>query len=200
MRRSRRSRWISGIGAAVLAGGVLMASAGLNVTPAVAAPPTDPLAGLPQNWDQVIPAATRFVVLSDFGGAAVRDNETGLVWERTPATIPTAWKFGRFECASRTTGNRKGWRLPSVHELASLLDPSPGVTPPLLPPGHPFTTGTTGVQSAIYWSATIIKANPSTSNAWGVDLSNGQVTDVGDGVVNSYRNWCVRGGMNADEY
>ena len=51
--------------------------------PAVAAKPVslDPQAGLPQNWDQVLPAATRFVVLQDFANAAVRDNETGLVWE-----------------------------------------------------------------------------------------------------------------------
>jgi len=66
-------------------------------------------------WDQVIPAATRFVVLSDFGGAAVRDNETGLVWERSPLTTLHPWDPGadRFnsalaQCADRTTGGRKG--------------------------------------------------------------------------------------------
>jgi Protein of unknown function (DUF1566) len=162
---------------------------------------TAPAGAIPlESWDDKIPSATtRFKVLTEFNGEAVLDKETGLVWERTPAIISPPWKYGRFECASRTTGNRKGWRLPSVHELASLLDPSPGVTPPLLPPGHPFTTGTTGVQSAIYWSATTIKAIP--SNAWGVNFSNGEVTDFGDVTVSGKLHWCVRGGQNhGDEY
>ena len=34
------------------------------------------------SWDQTLPAATRFIVLSNFGGQAVLDRETGLVWER----------------------------------------------------------------------------------------------------------------------
>jgi len=181
----------------VLSGGLVLANYGGEVSPTAAAP-ADPHAGLPQNWDQVIPAATRFVVLSDFGGAAVRDNETGLVWERTPAIDAPPWKYQLIDCASRTTGNRKGWRLPSVHELASLLDPSPGVPPPLLPPGHPFTTGATGVQSASYWSATAFKFLP--SNVWVVDFLTGNVTVVGDIAVNGILHWCVRGGMNADEY
>ena len=61
-------------------GGVLMVGAGSGVTPAGAAPPDSHFAGLPQNWDQKLTTG-RFTVLSDFGGLAVRDNETGLVWE-----------------------------------------------------------------------------------------------------------------------
>src|SRR5215472_9762541 len=38
------------------------------------------------SWDQSIPAATRFVVLTNFASAAVLDRETGLVWEKTPKT------------------------------------------------------------------------------------------------------------------
>src|ERR1700752_2287645 len=50
-------------------------------------------------WDTVKPAATRFVVLSEFANAAVRDNETGLVWELSPASTLYTWNI------DPTTGN-----------------------------------------------------------------------------------------------
>ncbi len=55
-------------------------------------------------------------------------------------------------CTTRTTGNRKGWRLPSVHELASLIDSNNLSGNPDLPPGHPFTN--VQGEPEIYWSAT----------------------------------------------
>ena len=64
------------VGVMVLSVGLVLANYGGGVTPTAAAP-ADAHAGLPQNWDQKIPVATRFVVLSDFANAAVRDNETG---------------------------------------------------------------------------------------------------------------------------
>ncbi|MBH0185839.1 MAG: DUF1566 domain-containing protein [Nitrospira sp.] len=142
-------------------------------------------------WDRKLPASTRFFILTNWSSQAVLDKETGLVWERSPATTLHNWSAAGFECTSRTTGNRKGWRLPSVHELASLVDPS--VTPgPTLPSGHPFTN----VQSANYWSATTNAALP--ANAFLVTFLNGNV----GGPDKSFNNraWCVRGGMNADAY
>ncbi len=93
--RSTRSRWGWNIGAVVvLVGGVVLANYGLGVTPTMAALPAtaDPHEGLPQNWDQTLPVAQRFVVLTDFESKAVRDNETGLVREKTPTTSPNNWK------------------------------------------------------------------------------------------------------------
>src|SRR5262249_15328144 len=33
------------------------------------------------SWDQMLPASTRFIVLSNFNSEAVLDRETGLVWQ-----------------------------------------------------------------------------------------------------------------------
>jgi len=107
------------------------------------------------SWDQTLPAATRFIVLSNFASAAVLDRNTGLVWEKSPDPAPHKWDFARTSCAAKEVGGQMGWRLPSLPELASLIDRS--VTQgPTLPTGHPFATGATGVQSAFYRSATTI--------------------------------------------
>jgi hypothetical protein len=70
-------------------------------------------------WDTVQPAATRFIVLTDFASAAVLDKEIGLVWQKQPATETSAWGTARITCANKTFGGCKGWRLPAVAEVAS---------------------------------------------------------------------------------
>src|SRR5262245_10851776 len=88
---------------------------------AVAAPVLSPhdLIGVTPNWDKALPSAQRFDILPAFNNEAVRDNETGLVWERRPPIRPDTWDQGRLGCAATFTGNRHGWRLPSLAELSS---------------------------------------------------------------------------------
>lgn len=148
------------------------------------------------SWDQTLACTTlatcpRFIVLSNMASAAVLDRETGLVWERSPSISTLTWSNARTECTVRTTGGRKGWRLPSVHELASLVDPTH--SEPALPPGHPFSD----VQSSLYWSATT-NADDAVG-AWGVSFNNGSVGSDGKSDSSVFV-WCVRGGMNADQY
>jgi uncharacterized protein DUF1566 len=160
----------------------------LVLVPAVAAA-GDPLS----SWDKQINAKGRFEVLPAFANAAVLDKETQLVWEQSPATTHHSWSDARFQCTSRTVGGRKGWRLPSVHELASLVDPSVPPPGPTLPSGHPFTN----VQlDDVYWSATTNADD--TITAWFVYFFNGFVSI--DGREGRGHVWCVRGAMNADVY
>ena len=181
----------SGMLVGLMSLGVLSAAA-LTAPPTQAAIGNGPYYAEPA-WDQTLPAVARFMNLNNFAGAAVLDRETGLVWERSPEapTSPPTWNQAIFGCINKTTGGRKGWRLPSIPELASLIDPS--VSPgPTLPAGHPFTN----VQSAFYWSATT-SAVLSTA-AWRVFFGNGGV-DVSD-KDGTFHAWCVRGAMNADAY
>ena len=190
---SQRNRWVQGLRAVGLVAG-LVAGCGSGDDAAIAqGTPTD-LSGVTQNWDKALRPSRRFVLLAAFVEEAVRDNETGLVWELSPAITRHDWNGARIQCMGRTTGGRKGWRLPSVHELASLVDPnlSDGV-PPALPLGHFFVN----VQSDFYWSATSDAVNP-TIVAWFVKFSDGRVGPASK-IANIHA-WCVRGGMNADAY
>ncbi len=72
-------------------------------------------------------------------------------------------------CYQLEVGGRKGWRVPSIEELASLVDTSQGSTKtPTLPAGHPFN-----VLPTPHWSATT-NANDS-GRAWAVGFATARV-------------------------
>jgi len=112
-------------------------------------------------WDKILPTAERFVILSAFGGAAVRDNETGLVWEKNPAARQGATSYldATVLCQVAKTGGRMGWRLPTIPELSSLADgtnATPGTLS--LPPGHPFSNVTA---STVFFTLGTLETSPS---------------------------------------
>lgn len=152
-------------------------------------------------WDQNLPAVQRFVVLAAFVNAAVLDKNTGLVWEQSPATTTYAWQDATYACANKNIGGQKGWRLPSIPELGSLIDPAVASPGPTLPPGHPFTN----VQPAGYWSASTHGVTPTTAWVGFFGQVVGGPPHAGDLGSDNKANgrllaWCVRGGMNADAY
>ena len=151
-------------------------------------------------WDTNKPSAERFTVMTDFGGAAVRDNNTGLVWEQSPSTITPgpSWTAARTQCVEKSVGGTRGWRLPSVVELASLIDPS------LINPSSgvpPIVSGVfTGVQSATYWSSTTnADVSPSaTSTKLLLNFDDGTVSPTPK--ISTANFWCVRGPMSESAY
>lgn len=140
---------------------------------------------LPPAWSLKLPTSTRFE--SVLGGDAVLDWETGLVWEKSPDTTMRTWAEAITYAYNKTVGGRKGWRLPTIEELASLVDTTK--SNPALPSGHPFTNA----QSS-YWSSTTDVDN--TSVAWLVNFYDGNVYYYGKSL-NLYV-WCVRGGHGHD--
>ncbi|HJS67044.1 MAG TPA: DUF1566 domain-containing protein [Nitrospiraceae bacterium] len=150
------------------------------------------LSGVPPNWDKALPSTQRFVSLAAFNNDAVRDNNTGLVWEKSPQTAAVTWNGARFACINKNVGGQKGWRLPSISDLASLIDPSVSPPGPTLPSGHPFHN----IQSAGYWSATTNAEDA--SDAWFVYFGLGFVDH--DSKARTGHAWCVRSSMNADAY
>jgi hypothetical protein len=104
--------------------GLLLAGCGNADTPIDAQKgPTD-LPSVTQNRDIALPATQRFVILPAFSNDAVLDKETDLVWEKSPQTTSARWTEARRMCSEKNVGGQKGWRLPSLEELQSLVDPS----------------------------------------------------------------------------
>lgn len=138
------------------------------------------------SWDQTLSADKRFSVV--LNGAAVLDKETGLVWEKDPSSATQTWLDGIENCYTRNVGVRKGWRLPSIEELNSLVDTT--TINPALPSGHPFGN----IQMGWYWT---ININPKNNlHVWYVDFASGN-----SGTDNKYSSrfiWCVRGGHGFD--
>ena len=143
------------------------------------------LSVLPPTWAATLPTNTRFTLV--MGGAAVLDLETGLVWEQNPSpSAATTWDDGFAFCwgSARFTGGRYGWRLPTVEELTSLLNPATRT----LPGGHPFGSNTSGT----FWTGTTVP-NPNTS-AYTVNFS-GSGLGATPKTMSTLPVWCVRGGM-----
>jgi hypothetical protein len=150
------------------------------------------------SWDQKIPTAQRFIVLTNWNNEAVLDRETGLVWERSPLVHSDSVNFfdAVGSCYNSNTGDRQGWRLPTPEELASLIDRT---QQPRLPAGHPFQNVSPGMT---YWTASTFSASdlstPTTTfgDAFAVDFF------LGPSVHRAFKDfkfgaWCVRGGPQA---
>ncbi len=123
---------------------------------------------------------------------AVLDHETCLVWQQSiPSTNPVDWTQAMTDCRGEEIGGRLGWRLPSVEELATLVDTEN--SEPALPSGHLFDTN--GLNTGTYWTSTLWAAG--TTFAWTVQFQNGNTwfSDRDDDRLT----WCVRGGSGPSE-
>jgi hypothetical protein len=182
---------LAAIIAACIGGGAFTASAGSLTPPG----PPGPTIQQKPTWDKTIPVAQRFVDALDKNSSgayeAVLDKETGLVWAKSPYTVSLMWDQADLYCATLNLGGRKGWRLPTIAELSSLIDMSnPGI--PKLPVGQTMFTNVPAdtYASSAFWSSS---SSAGSSNAWTVNMGN--VFVYGSGKTNSYYVWPVRGGQ-----
>ena len=152
-----------------------------------------------RSWSMIENDATRrFIILDAFGAQAVLDSETQLVWERSPRTGEVRWLEALDTCSQAATiGGRKAWRLPTVHELASLIDPTTAPGPgPALPPGHPFFNVDATTPGTVYWTSTTRTDVP--TEAWVVRFADGEAGANDKGFGGHI--WCVRGNTSTSTY
>lgn len=127
--------------------------------------------------------ATRYIVLSNTG--EVRDNTTGLVWQRcslgqvwsgtTCTGTPSTYDFNQALIAANGAGTSGGypWRLPNIHEIKSLAEwachsPSLNVTLfPITAASYPPAT------TLMHWTSTSEQtvALTNSNKAWGFNFN-----------------------------
>ena len=172
---------------------VLLGLATLATTPAATAQTAvnGPYYATP-SWDQTLPAGSRFVVLANFNSEAVLDRETGLVWQRTPGPPATTFYVASGTCLFTQIGGRRGWRLPAIPEINTLLDSTVRNAPPVQA-GHPFVLP---LRYANFWTSKAVSSPPTTYYwrvAYAYDENNTTVTGrlVPEDDPAAYT-WCVR--------
>jgi hypothetical protein len=120
---------------------------------------------------------------------AVFDKETGLIWERSPATDRKYLQGAVVYSTTKVVAKRKGWRLPTFEELLSLVNPA--ATNPTLPAGHPFVNVKLDY---FYWSLTRGLPMPTEQNLiWGYNFGNADTSCIVVAQAECYT-WLVRGG------
>ncbi len=172
-----------------------------------AAPPSPTmktLGDIAPSWHRSLPSndgdvngcnSARFTCV--FGDQAVLDNETGIVWQRSPSFDVASWNSKMNHCdRAASTGGRHGWRLPTLREFGSLLDTSPDS----LPDGHPFLDVLpSGETETYFWTMMTDEAETEYADSVIFQPSPGTVVPGGATHKTSVlRAWCVRGGSGYD--
>ena len=134
---------------------------------------------------------------TDNGDGTIKDNVTGLVWQKCSAgqtndsacsgtEVVKVWKTALSYCEDLVLGGRSDWRLPNIRELLSIVDEfksNPSINTVYFP----------ATLSSGYWSSSIYVHY--TSDAWCVDFSSGH--SFHRQVWLEYQKVrCVAGGLN----
>ena len=98
----------------------------------------------------------------------VRDNYTGLVWQQDYSPATMAWTDAAGYCAGLTTGGHT-WRVPSLRELATLVDEAqvaPAINRTMFP-----NTKSGSKSNNWYWASH--RAAGSATAAWAINFDDG---------------------------
>ncbi len=120
--------------------------------------------------------------------------DLGIIYGST--VLRTSWETSNVACLDSNIGGRKGWRLPSAEELASLTDLTQAG--PTLPAGHPFLNVSFAGPDDLYWTNTSYLSGTVFVVCFGTACKGG-----GEGLRTVYvtlnnrslLRWCVRGGQ-----
>ncbi len=126
-------------------------------------------------------------IYTDNSDGTVTDNGTTLMWEQQDDDKTRTWADANSYCEALTLAGYTDWRLPTVLELAILVDRSksnPAVVDKTIFPGANTNNP--------YWSSSINTNLSYPAHAFHVKFNDGYV-DYGDKTVGEYVR-CVRGG------
>lgn len=98
------------------------------------------------------------------GADTVRDNDTKLTWQRGGDAMQYTWVAAAAYCAQLPVAGG-GWRLPSLKELLTVVDPARTTAPAIDLNAFPDAKGD------IYWSSNSYVVD--TTYAWTIDFRNG---------------------------
>jgi len=100
------------------------------------------------------------------GQGTVLDTKTKLLWQQDTPQLTYSWSDAKSYCASVGTSlGGSGWRLPTVRELQTLVDPSRMADPRIDLTAFPSTP------SAGFWTSSPVAGSP--SSAWLVNFYDG---------------------------
>lgn len=111
----------------------------------------------------------------------VKDDVTGLIWQRMNPNQTFSWAAAKSYCADLTLGGSSDWRLPTAIELVSIVDFSKS-NPSIDTVAFPTT------KMGYYWTTSPVPGNP--DRAFIVDFRFGPVSYFG--VTTNQEVRCVR--------
>ena len=110
---------------------------------------------------------------TDLGNGIIKDNVTGLMWQKATATGTYTWQQAVDYCNNLSLGGYTDWYLPTILELSTLVDSSISFPGPTINRSYfPDTV------ASWYWSST------SPPDAYGTDAASH--VDFYDGNVYNY--------------
>lgn len=122
----------------------------------------------------------RYTIAND----TVKDNKTGLTWQRAVPNWSYTWATAKSYCQGLNLGGySSGWRLPTKKELETLVDrrtSNPSIDLAAFPNTPPN----------FFWSSTIFAGLP--NRAWGVYFYRGTSWGDADALPNASSVRCVR--------
>ena len=105
---------------------------------------------------------------TDLGNGIIKDNVTGLMWQKATAPGTYTWAQAVDYCNNLSLGGYTDWYLPTILELSTLVYSSILLHSPTINTTYFPDTG-----QSYYWSSTTLA--DSTGHAWGVYFYYGSV-------------------------
>ena len=123
---------------------------------------------------------------TDPANGIITDNVTGIMWQKVTPTGTYTWQQAVDLCDNLTLGGYEDWYLPSIKQLATLVDSGIAAPGPTI-----NTTYFPDTEQSYYWSSTILAG--SKPGEWDVGFDYGAIIHGYDNNSLSYSVRAVRG-------